>query len=256
MIYNGSTKIIKIGNDNAAYDTVRKIYQYYKPAQQETDWSQEYFTFTVKRGGEYKFFANDDGLAKSTDGGQTWTSVGNSVVYTASAGDKVMFKGNLHPSGYGIGRFSTTIDFDVEGNIMSLLFGDNFATATDLTGYNNAFTELFQGCSGLLSAENLVLPAATLAPNCYHRMFGQCTSLTTAPVLPAKNLPSLAYNEMFYLCSSLNYIKMLAETREADALQYWTQGVASSGTFVKSASMTTLPTGTSGIPSGWTVVDA
>ena len=38
-------------------------------------------------------------------------------------------------------------------------------------------------------------------------------------------------------------------------LSNWVNGVASTGTFVKNPSMTSLPTGTSGIPSGWTVVD-
>ena len=35
----------------------------------------------------------------------------------------------------------------------------------------------------------------------------------------------------------------------------WVSGVSSTGTFTKAASMTALPTGNSGIPSGWTVVD-
>jgi hypothetical protein len=41
-----------------------------------------------------------------------------------------------------------------------------------------------------------------------------------------------------------------------DCLYNWVSNVASTGTFVKHPNMTTLPTGTNGIPSGWTVVNA
>jgi len=62
---------------------------------------------------------------------------------------------------------------------------------------------------------------------------------------------------MFRGCSNLSSITMLATDISAtDCLSDWVNSVAASGTFTKAASMTTLPTGTSGIPSGWTVVDA
>lgn len=59
---------------------------------------------------------------------------------------------------------------------------------------------------------------------------------------------------MFYGCYKLNYIKMLATNISApDCLLNWVSRVSSTGTFVKNAAMTSLPTGASGIPSGWTV---
>jgi len=62
---------------------------------------------------------------------------------------------------------------------------------------------------------------------------------------------------MFAQCSNLNYIKMLATTIYSDSyLSNWVQDVASSGTFVKAATMTSLPSGNNGIPNGWTVEDA
>jgi hypothetical protein len=39
----------------------------------------------------------------------------------------------------------------------------------------------------------------------------------------------------------------------SNCLNNWVYGVASTGIFVKMAAMTSLPTGNSGIPSGWTV---
>jgi hypothetical protein len=41
-----------------------------------------------------------------------------------------------------------------------------------------------------------------------------------------------------------------------DCLNSWVDGVSSTGIFVKHPDMTSLPTGSSGIPNGWTVEDA
>ncbi len=61
---------------------------------------------------------------------------------------------------------------------------------------------------------------------------------------------------MFYGCTSLQSITMLAtDTSATSCLANWVYNVPSGGTFTKAASMTSLPTGTSGIPSGWTVID-
>lgn len=47
---------------------------------------------------------------------------------------------------------------------------------------------------------------------------------------------------------------MLATSISAgNCLSNWVKGVSSTGTFVKHPDMTTLPTGDSGIPSGWIV---
>ena len=62
---------------------------------------------------------------------------------------------------------------------------------------------------------------------------------------------------MFNGCTKLNYIKMLATDISAtDCLYNWVTGVSHIGTFVKDPNMTSLPTGASGIPTGWTVQDA
>jgi hypothetical protein len=62
---------------------------------------------------------------------------------------------------------------------------------------------------------------------------------------------------MFFNCTNLNYIKMLATNVSAKkCLENWVKNVASSGTFVNNPAMTSLPTGDSGIPEGWTVVNA
>ena len=88
-------------------------------------------------------------------------------------------------------------------------------------------------------------------------MFQYCNSLTTAPELPATTLAKSCYSSMFECCNALNYIKMLATDISAtDCLSSWVYSVSKTGTFIKNAAMTSLPTGESGIPSGWTVQDA
>ena len=122
--------------------------------------------------------------------------------------------------------------------------------ATTLTDY--CYGSMFNDCTSLTTAPEL--PATTLADNCYQGMFYGCTSLTTAPVLPATTLTWGCYHGMFQGCSSLNYIKCLATDISAYVCTSdWVTDVASSGTFVKAASMTGWTTGTNGIPTGWEV---
>ena len=140
---------------------------------------------------------------------------------------------------------------------MSMLFGDNASDNFSLEGKNYAFCMLFERCTTIISVSDDFLPATTLARRCYYRMFYDCLNLITAPELPATTLASACYQCMFYACTKLNYIKMLATDISASScLSDWVKNVASSGIFVKNTAMTSLPTGPSGIPSGWTVQNA
>ena len=120
---------------------------------------------------------------------------------------------------------------------------------------DRCYSSMFHSCTSLTTAPEL--PATTLANSCYASMFYRCTSLVTAPkVLPATTLANSCYYNMFYRCTKLNYIKCLATDISASGcLDDWVRSVASSGTFVKATGMTKWPTGASGIPEGWTVVD-
>ena len=134
---------------------------------------------------------------------------------------------------------------------------DSLATTPDLPATElkpNCYYRMFRKCPSLTTAPKL--PATKLADYCYYEMFYDCTSLTTAPELPATTLVDHCYYGMFLNCTSLNNITMLATSISATGcLNGWVRNVASTGTFTKAASMTTLPTGASGIPSGWTVVN-
>ena len=115
---------------------------------------------------------------------------------------------------------------------------------------------MFKGCTSLTIAPS-ILPATTLASECYAEMFSNCTSLTTAPELPALTLVSSCYYLMFNGCSSLSYIKALFTTTPSSSYtSNWVYGVAPSGTFIKSSEATWNVNGVHGVPNGWTVQTA
>lgn len=183
------------------------------------DYSTQYLTIESKTNNNTIYWYTGNSaitktISASTDNGQTWVSytsiTGNgTTIATLNAGDKVLIKGTNGK--YSNNRFSSSGQFNAYGNIMSLVSGDTFENAGTLTG-TYTFTSLFSGCTGLISAENLVLPATTLATSCYQSMFEDCTNLTTAPELPATTLAERCYYYMFSNCTSLTTAPELPAT--------------------------------------------
>ena len=138
---------------------------------------------------------------------------------------------------------------------------DGLTTAPELPATTLAYgcyEGMFYESDGLTTAPEL--PATTLAEHCYNQMFRGCTGLTVAPELPATTLTARCYHQMFWDCKKLDHITMLATDISAPTcLDEWVGGVASTGTFTKAASLEQgtesgqIPTGTYGIPEGWTV---
>lgn len=122
---------------------------------------------------------------------------------------------------------------------------------------DSGYRSMFQGCASLTTAPEL--PATILGVLSYGNMFSNCTSLTQAPELPeSTNVDALtkgSYQAMFSDCSNLRSIKCLATSIGQYNFYIWVTRVASTGTFVKHPDAT-WPSGTSGIPTGWTVEDA
>jgi len=336
------------------------------PKAHQSEYAGQYLTFEIVEGGSITWKVTSNDIAKTIEysvNGGGWnklTSSTNGATFNVSKGDRVRFRGNNTRYATGIfsyNNFTTTCKFNVIGNIMSLIAGDSFASASSLSA-TYTFERLFYQCSGLLSAEKMVLgattlmnycyeglfyncsslnkapdlpaktmadfcyrymffgckslesapklpattvakdcytmmfgecsalksapalpamtmanycyssmfqnctaltsapqlPATTLASNCYAGMFTGCTALTSAPTLPATTLATRCYSSMFDGCTSLSSITCLATNISAsNCLQGWVKGVKSSGTFTKSSSMSSWPTGTNGIPQGWTV---
>lgn len=93
------------------------------------------------------------------------------------------------------------------GNCNSLLFGDDAANNSDLTGKGYAFYTLFYNCSTIKNVSPNFLPATTLVNDCYRSMFYDCPSLITVPELPATTLVSNCYYNMFFNCDNIIKIK-------------------------------------------------
>ena len=102
--------------------------------------------------------------------------------------------------------------FSVSGNIMTLL--DNTGKKMEITQYY-AFSGLFNGCTGLVDAGNLKLPATTLGVAAYLDLFRGCSYLITSPKeLPALIAPHVAYANMFYNCTNMTSVPETVGTRE------------------------------------------
>lgn len=167
-----------------------------------------------------EYCIDGDGLWKSLPAGE--------LTVTIKKGQMVSFRASLTPtSSNGVGTFSATKFFNVKGNCMSLLYGDEGKNRTYLPNY--AFLKLFYKNEKIISSKELLLtasrlssqcyrslfssckslvdtpklPATTLAHGCYYTMFSGCTSLTTAPELPATTLAQSCYAYMFNGCTSL-----------------------------------------------------
>lgn len=200
-----------------------------KYVNEKTDYSQDYLTFLALEDGTFRLYGFSETLKYSLDEGATWTELNaNTNTPTVKAGNKIMFKGENQPQYYGIGSFRSSGTFEAMGNPYSVVYGDAFTDVTDLTGKNNCIRELFSGCTKLMKADKISLPAkklsqycyfglfagtsltaapklpaTTLASFCYSGMFKRCTSLTTAPALPLETLADNCYREMFAYCTSL-----------------------------------------------------
>ena len=187
------------------------------------DFSTEPLTFNILSAGTINWVASRSDIAKTieyklNDG--EWTSITSNTsssapTITVNSDDKIQFRGNNRQYGANYyskyNSFGGSASFEIEGNIMSLIYGDNFKNNLTISSAYT-FVELFSNCTGLTSAENLILPATALTTYCYYDMFGGCTSLTTAPELPATTLVDSCYDSMFQGCTSLTTAPKLPAT--------------------------------------------
>lgn len=228
---------------------------------QAQDYSSMYFTIEALEDGTlaFKQSQSENETYYSKNAG-AWITFNRSINIPVEKGDKVRFKSTNHQEPTFTG---TTLSFNVYGNIMSLMYGDNYQNQTKLI---HNFEYLFSGCTGLVDAGNLYIPdnldCSDLGGYTLRGVFMGCTSLTSAPVLvntfETGTFPGGLYALMFNGCSSLNRIECYAYRQRGSSISNdfakWVQNVSATGTFVKKAGVN-WPTGVSGIPSGWTVIE-
>lgn len=145
---------------------------------------------------EYDATMGDDGLLKSLN---------------LSVGDRLRIKSAIsNPvgvEGYYFAESSNTITYNVSGNIMSLVYGDDFVGNDNLNdtitsdGYT-PFQMMFAEDAKIKSAINLCLPSFILSTYMYAAMFSSST-LETAPTIIPAMICEKCYHEMFYNCDNL-----------------------------------------------------
>ena len=214
-------------------------------------------------------------ISYSLDSGSTWVTSANtdgaSVTLetpTLANGDVVYWKGDgvqlaTNTNGGTYTSFSSSTNYDVEGNVMSLLAGDNFENAELASGYTyhlanlfrantkvinasgmtipsmkmygNDCNNMFTGCTNLVTAPSIINPTAyeNGQNGFFKRMFASCTSLTVPPQLPSLVLAQYCYSDMFNGCTSLPTAPQLPATTLAARCYY--------NMFTKCTSLTTAP---------------
>ena len=218
-LYMGDTEVTK------AYLGSTLVYE------NATDYSKMPLTLEVVSGGtiylkgnnisrSVEYSINDGAWTSGTFADSTGTSI------SVQSGDIVKFRGDN--ANYATGSsanccFSgntTSLKFNVYGNIMSLIDSTGYTTASAFTS-DNAVRAMFDGCKAVVSAEHLILPATTLTDSCYVNFFKGCSSLTTAPELPATTLANNCYSSMFQDCTSLTTAPELPATTLAFCCYYY-----------------------------------
>ena len=87
---------------------------------------------------------------------------------------------------------------------------------------NRCFDSMFLECSGITAIPQGFLPWTQLAFACYRKMFEGCSKLATIPsdLLPALTLAKACYLRMFFGCSSLTVAPDLLATTPAPACYF------------------------------------
>lgn len=162
------------------------------------------------------------------------------------------------------GKASGAGTLSASGNIMTLV--DEVGFTEELPESEGLFASMFKGLTNLVDASELKLPAKTLARRCYQTMFNGCTSLQKGPTIGVETGAAYACAGMFQGCSHLAYgvspfdrkvgvvLPNLVDWTSGSTTTFsdWMSGVSSGGIFKKNANLS-AETGTSRIPSGWTV---
>lgn len=313
----GNKYYLKTFNNKAEYESQKNSVMYtphvvlLNDTEEVVYASKNYFTITALDNGYLTLTAptQDVNSFKYRKNKGNWEEAGGEDAIDVKPGDTVQISCESNSFKYSNTNSllsSSNVRFNVSGNIMSLIYGDNFIGQTTLKSAS-CFSYLLYN-SNVVSAKNLILPATTLTNNCYIYMFSSCTMLKEAPELPATTLNSGCYMGMFFGCSSLttapelpattliagcymnmfygctilttapalkatklviscyqnmfrnctmlgNIIMLATDISASNCLYYWVENVASSGMIFIDKSMTSsLPSGVSGVPLGWTKI--
>lgn len=173
---------------------VVKVYDHGKLAWQKSTSIPDYLCFTALEAGQFTLTIPAAvtptylSYIEWSKDGRTWNHTDNTsdevtIDVQVASGDKVYWRGSGRrmATGYPDGRFSkfsSTCQFDLSGDIRSILYLDDFSVTTTTQQY--CFTGLFYGAS-VIDASNLRL--ALTGDSAYMMCFRGCTQLVHAPSL-------------------------------------------------------------------------
>ncbi|MBQ9475393.1 MAG: hypothetical protein IJU69_03965 [Bacteroidales bacterium] len=128
------------------------------------------------------------------------TSNDSTISIDLAAGEKLRLWGDNEVYGhesaaYLYTKISGSGKHKLSGDIRSLISKGDYTNVQTIKDY--AFVQLFAYDSGLVSAQDLILGAASLGHSSYSSMFEGCTSLTSPPALPATGLAEGCYENLF-----------------------------------------------------------
>ena len=155
--------------------------------------------------GTLEYFASDRTWT-TWDGASNLSAVydyGEYVLYLRGTGNTTITK---------TGRQWVLIGTDIAciGNIETLLDYATVESGNHPTMAPNCYYRMFYDCTSLIRAPEL--PAIMVPYQCYSYMFQGCTGLTKAPELPAITLANECYVGMFENCTSLTQVPDLPAT--------------------------------------------
>jgi hypothetical protein len=160
-------------------------------------------TFSVTSAGNIYWTDSYGREIQYSKNGGAWTTISGNTTISVVSGDTVQFKGTNN-SYSGTSSFNgTDCGYYLSGNIMSLVYGDDYIVSGDTIPSADCFVGMFAYSIGLTSSANLELPATNLTARCYKSLFEGCTAMTDSPQLQATTLAEGCYQDMFSACDSL-----------------------------------------------------
>ena len=164
----------------------------------------------------------------------TWGTTSQSLTMSLGAGQSVQLRSTMTERIPGETEMTTWKDHyiqasgpvEIGGNIMSLVAGQNYINAKDLSNYDSCFARLFSAPDmyfddpeiwrgftptfNVSDISRLTLPAETLSPSgTYYGMFRGCTRITTIPrkfIRAINGITDTSCAHMFNGCTGLTTI--------------------------------------------------
>lgn len=190
------------------------------------DWTEEPLTLIFKESGTPAVAFNASNTYYYNYNNEGWEETLPSAVTSGDTLAIMCSATTYHYQSTSVNSFAEMPAFEVAGNVMSMLYGEDFLSATGSTialryffrnskvesaanlyvpelesAAQNMLGAFFAGCTGLTTGP-ATLP--TTSGNYFaSQMFSGCTSLTSAPALPATRLSQNCYANMFNGCTSL-----------------------------------------------------